>query len=77
MYRALMTLTLAGGLMAGASALAQTPDNTQPDNTKVNKRDRQAAEESKSIENKATEVAGAGNVKNELSIKDDTVSKNN
>jgi hyperosmotically inducible periplasmic protein len=132
MYRALMTLTLAGVLVAGASALAQTPDNTQPDNTKVNKRDRQAAEptadqqkenasdrelaknvrraivkdkslssyahnvkviaqdgtvtlkgpvrsaeERKSIEDKATEVAGAGNVKNELSVKDDTVSKKN
>jgi osmotically-inducible protein OsmY len=120
-----MALTVAGVL--GAAAFAQNPPDsgTQPDNTKVNKQDRQpgeptadqqkenasdrdlaknvrkaivkdkslssyahnvkvivqngtvtlkgpvhSAEESKEIESKAVEVAGAGNVKNELSIKE-------
>ena len=34
-----------------------------------------SAEESKAVEAKAAEVAGAGNVKNELSIKDETQSR--
>jgi hyperosmotically inducible protein len=126
MYRALMTLSLAG-LLAGATGATFAQEPAQPDNTKINKRDRQAdeptadqqkengsdrdlaknvrraivkdkslstyahnvkviaqngtvtlkgpvrsTEESKAIEAKAVEVAGPGNVKNELAVKDNT-----
>ena len=43
MYRALMTLSLAG-LLAGATGATFAQEPAQPDNTKINKRDRQADE---------------------------------
>src|SRR6266567_3412775 len=133
MYRVFLTLTLGCALVSGLAVrgYAQDPEQTKPDDTKVNKRDRQKTEptadqqkentsdrdlakkvrqgivkdkslsssahnvkviaengtvtlkgvvhsedESKAREAKAVEIAGAGDVKNELSVKSETSATN-